>query len=130
VRIAIDTNVLVRYLTWDDPVQAAAATKVIEDAEVIAVSTIVLCEVVWALKRAYRYDRTEIARAIRGVIESRNVEADRPAAEAGLAMLIRGGDFANGVVQYDAKRGKCNRLVTFDRAFGELAGEGVVVLTP
>ena len=56
--IAVDTNVLVRYLTWDDEAQAEAAARVIESGEVVAISVIVLCELAWVLRRAYRY-RTE-----------------------------------------------------------------------
>jgi len=126
VRIAVDTNVLVRYLTWDDEAQALAAAKTIEAADAVVVPTIVLCELAWVLKRAYRYGGTEIAAAIRRIIESRTVEVDRPAAEAGLAMLAQGGDFADGVIQADAARAKC-RLVTFDRQFARLLGPAAVV---
>ena len=55
MRIAVDTNVLVRYLTWDDEQQAVEAADAIEGADEIVVPTIVLCELVWVLKRAYRY---------------------------------------------------------------------------
>jgi len=44
VSIPVDTNVLVRYLTWDEEAQAEAAARVIESGEVVAISTIVLCE--------------------------------------------------------------------------------------
>ena len=126
--IAVDTNVLVRYLTWDDESQAKAAAKAIESAESVAVSTIVLCKMAWVLKRAYRYRSEEIADAIRRIITSRNVEVDRPAAEAGLRMLGRGGDFADGIVHADAKRAGCRHVVTFDEDFARLLGAGHAVL--
>jgi len=50
------------------------------------------------------------------------VEIERPAAEAGIAMLARGRDFANGVVRHEADRAKCDRLVTFDQGFARLLG--------
>ena len=126
--IAVDTNVLVRYLTWDDEAQAEAAAGVIESGEVIAISTIVLCELAWVLKRAYRYRTNEIADAIRRVATSRNVDVDRHAAEAGLRMLAHGGDFADGIVQTDATRARCRHIVTFDRDFARLLDPGGVVL--
>jgi predicted nucleic-acid-binding protein len=126
--IAVDTNVLVRYLTWDDEAQAEAAAGVIESGEVIAISTIVLCQLAWVLRRAYRYRTNEIADAIRRVATSRNVDVDRHAAEAGLRMLGHGGDFADGVVQTDATRAKCRHIVTFDRDFARLLDPGGVVL--
>jgi predicted nucleic-acid-binding protein len=80
----------------------------------IVVPTIVLCELVWVLKRAYRYAGPEIISILRRLVAIRPVEIERPAAEAGIAMLARGGDFADGVVRHEADRAKCDRLVTFD----------------
>lgn len=128
MNIAVDTNVLVRYLTWDDAAQAEAAAKTIEAADAVAVSTIVLCELTWVLKRAYRYRSEQIADAIQRIIESRNVQVDRPAAEAGLGMLRRGGDFADGVIESDAMRARCRHIVTFDQHFARLIGPGRGVL--
>lgn len=116
MRIAFDTNVLVRFLTCDDEDQAALATEAIEGAETVVLSTVVLCETVWVLRRAYRLGHREIAATLRELIDSRSVELDRPATEAGLALLERGGDFADGVILFDAERAKANRLVTFDQA--------------
>jgi predicted nucleic-acid-binding protein len=126
--IAIDTNVLVRYLTWDNEAQAELAAAVIEDGETIAISTIVLCELAWVLKRAYRYQPDEIADAIQRIITSRNVDVDRPAAEAGLRLLDRGGDFADGVVCTDTTRTKCRCVATFDRDFARLLEPDQVML--
>ncbi len=126
--IAVDTNVLVRYLTWDDEAQAEAAAAVIETDEVVAISTIVLYELAWVLKRAYRYRNDEIADAIRRIIASRNIAVDRPVAEAGLNMLERGGDFADGVIKADAIRAKSRQIVTFDRDFARLLGPERAIL--
>lgn len=125
--VAVDTNILARYLTWDDLTQARAAARVIESGETIAISTIVLCELVWVLRRAYRLSATEIADAIQEIIESRNVATDRPAAETGLDLLRRGGDFADGVIRHDAERARCRHIATFDREFADLLGSAGVV---
>lgn len=126
--IAVDTNILVRYLTWDDVDQARAAARVLEGGETVAISTIVLCELVWVLKRAYRLSSAEIADALQLVIESHNVDLDRPAAEAGLDLLRRGGDFADGVILHDAGRARCRRIVTLDGEFAGLLGDTGVLL--
>jgi predicted nucleic acid-binding protein len=89
VRIAVDTNVLVRYLTWDDEGQAIEAANAIEGADAIVVPTIVLCELVWVLKRAYRYAGPEIIGILRRLVAICAVEIERPAAEAGIAMLAQ-----------------------------------------
>jgi len=128
VRIAVDTNVLVRYLTWDDEGQAIEAARAIEGADAIVVPTIVLCELVWVLKRAYRYTGREIIDILRRFVAIRAVEIDRPAAEAGIAMLTRGGDFAEGVIRQEADRANCGRLVTLDQGFARLPGPDKMVL--
>lgn len=128
MRIAVDTNVLVRYLTWDDQGQAIEAADAIEGADEIVAPTIVLCELVWVLKRAYRYTVLEIIDILRRLVAIRAVEIERPAAEAGIAMLARGGDFADGVVRYETDRAKCDRLVTFDQGFARLVDPGKVAL--
>ena len=128
MKIAVDTNVLVRYLTWDDEKQAIEAASAIEAADAIVVPTIVLCELVWVLKRAYRYAGQEIVDILRRLVAIRTVEVERPAAEAGIAMLADGGDFADGVVRHEADRAKCDRVVTFDQSFARLLGPDKVAL--
>ena len=121
MRIALDTNVLVRYLTWDDDIQSPLSAKAIEGAETVVVSSIVLCETVWVLERAYKLKAKEIAKTLKDFIVSETVEVDRPLAEAGLAALERGGDFADGVILCEAERAKVDQLVTFDQKFSKLA---------
>jgi predicted nucleic-acid-binding protein len=121
VRIALDTNVLVRYLTWDHDVQSPLSAEAIEGAETVVVSSIVLCETVWVLERAYKLKAKEIAMTLKDFIVSETVEVDRPLAEAGLTALERGGDFADGVILFEADRAKADQLVTFDQQFSKLA---------
>jgi predicted nucleic-acid-binding protein len=128
VKVAVDTNVLVRYLTWDAEEQATEAAAILEGGNVVVISTIVLCELVWVLKRAYRYATAEIVDVLRRLIQTRNIEIDRPAAEVGLQMLIQGGDFADGVIQCEAGRAKCGRVVTFDGDFARLGARAGVEL--
>ena len=117
MRIALDTNVLVRYLTWDDDIQSPLSAKAIEGAETVVVSSVVLCETVWVLERAYKLKGKEIAKTLKDFVESETIEVDRPLAEAGLAALDRGGDFADGLILFEAERAKVDHLVTFDQQF-------------
>jgi len=61
---ALDTNVLVRYLTQDEPKQAAVTTKEIEQAaakdEKLLIQPLVLCELVWVLETAYDPGKADI----------------------------------------------------------------------
>ncbi len=84
MRIAVDTNVLVRYLTWDDESQAVEAANAIEGADAIVVPTIVLCELVWVLKRAYRFAGPEIVGILRRLVATRASKSSVPPPRPGL----------------------------------------------
>ena len=114
MRIAPDTNVLVRLLMNDDPAQARAAYAEIARADLIAIPLPTLCELDWVLRRSYRRDAAAVANMIRALIGKEDVVCDRPAVEAGLTFLERGGDFADGVIAYEGERLGADVFVSFD----------------
>src|SRR5277367_4781540 len=101
VKITADTNVLVRAAVQDDPHQARLASKLLQESNLVAVPVPVLCEFVWVLRRGYKRSVVEIADAIHRLMNSANVVMNRPAVEAGLAVLQAGGDFADGAIAYE-----------------------------
>lgn len=115
MKITVDTNILVRSVVRDDRKQAAAADRILKSAEVIAVTLPCLCEFVWVLFKLYEVSREDAAAAIRALLAVANVEADRPAAEAGLAVLEAGGDFADGVIAHEGGRLGGHTFVSFDK---------------
>ena len=115
MKVTVDTNVLVRALTGDDARQSAIACDVLAKADVIALPLPVLCELVWVLSQGYGVSASEIAQAIRGLIDSRTTAVNRLAVEAGLDMLDRGGDFADGVIAYEGRWLGAEIFVSFDR---------------
>jgi len=126
VKVAVDTNVLVRAVVLDDPVQADVAARVLTDAELIAVAMPCLCEFVWVLLRVYDFQPSDVAAAIRGLLAVANVEVNRPAVEAGLSVLEAGGDFADGVIAYEGSWLGGGTFISFDKeAVALLAGQGL-----
>ena len=115
MKVAVDTNVLVRAAVRDDPAQASIATKVLTDAELIAVALPCLCEFVWVLLRVYGFQPADAAAAIRALLAAANVEVNRPAVEAGLSVLEAGGDFADGVIAYEGNWLGGEIFVSFDK---------------
>ncbi len=115
MKVTVDTNVLVRALVLDDPVQARAATEILMNAALIAVPLPCLCELVWVLRKIYAVPLEEVGLAIRTLIACANVETDRLAAEAGLMMLEAGGDFADGAIASEGKGLGGETFVSFDR---------------
>jgi predicted nucleic-acid-binding protein len=114
MRITADTNVLVRAAVMDDLAQNAIAADALLQAEVVAVTLPSLCEFVWVLTRAYKRSVTEVAAAVRALVDGASVLVDRPAVEAGLAVLERGGDFADGVIAFEGRRAGGRVFATFD----------------
>jgi predicted nucleic-acid-binding protein len=115
MKITADTNVLVRALTGDDARQSKAAQAVLRDAQVVAIALPALCELVWVLAQGYKVPSPEIAQAIRGLLNAENVAVNRTAVEAGLAVLVAGGDFADGVIAHEGSWLGADDFVSFDR---------------
>ena len=125
MKIAVDTNVLVRAVVRDHPAQARAAAKVLADADSIAIAMPCLCEFVWVLRKVYEFPVADVAAAIRALVVTANVQMNRPAVEAGLALFEAGGDFADGVIAYEGNWLGAETFVSFDKqAVALLKAEG------
>lgn len=120
MKITVGTNVLVRAVVRDDKAQAEAAARVLRSANLVAVAASSLCELVWVLRRRYELSTAEVAAAIRALTAADNVETDRPAVAAGLAMLDAGGDFADGVIAYEGRWLGAETFVSFDKKAVEM----------
>jgi predicted nucleic-acid-binding protein len=127
MKITADTNVLVRAVTEDHAYQSISAQTALKKAELVAIPIPVLCELVWVLSQGYRIPSAEIAEAIRRLVNGANVAVNRPAAEAGLALLDAGGDFADGVIAYEGNWLGADTFVSFDkRAVKLMQAQGAV----
>jgi predicted nucleic-acid-binding protein len=118
--IGVDTNVLARFITQDDPAQAAAATELfsrfsVEDPGYVAMIAVV--ELVWLLKSSYHSEHSEIARVLEALLRSRELVVER--AEL-VAQALRGyaagtADFADYLIERCGHAAECQYTVTFDR---------------
>jgi predicted nucleic-acid-binding protein len=111
--LAVDTNVAIRYLTADDPVQFAHAVAIVEGAETFVSLTVVL-EAEWVLRSAYRYTPTQIVHALRGfaglplvTVESADLMS------IALGWVEDGMDFADAL--HLAQAQFCEAFVSFDQ---------------
>ncbi|MGF9563764.1 PIN domain-containing protein [Neorhizobium sp. JUb45] len=110
-----DTNVLVRVWAGDDAIQAAQAQDAMAKAQHIYVPVPAFCEFVWVLRQIYRLSGVEIAGAIRTLISNDRVIVQLDAVTAGLSFLDAGGDFADGIVEFEGRRLGGRVFATFDR---------------
>ena len=125
VKITVDTNILIRAVVGDDKKQAQAAARLLKESTLIAVSLPCLCEFVWVLRRLYKFARQDIALAVETLAGASNVMMNRPAVDAGLAVLKAGGDFADGLIAYEGDWLGGETFVSFDKkAVSVLAKQG------
>jgi len=114
MKVTVDTNILIRAVMGDDVKQATAAAKLLQEAELIAVPTPCLCEFVWVLRRVYSLGHQDIHSALQALLSAGNVAVNRPAVDAGLALLDAGGDFADGVIAFEGQWLGGETFVSFD----------------
>ena len=125
--IALDTNVVIRFLVQDDPDQAALAGEVISGLTADAPGYVcreVMVELVWVLERAYRYSRAEVAGALEGLLAASEIEIEA-ADDVGLALFRYRDDgfgFADLMIAAAARRVGAAELVTFDRKAARIDG--------
>ncbi|WP_137132305.1 type II toxin-antitoxin system VapC family toxin [Rhizobium sp. FY34] len=120
MKISVDTNILARAVLQDHPEQGATAAKLLKEASLIAISLPCLCELVWILRRGAKLSKDEVAQTLQDLLAAGNVAMNRPAVEAGLAVLQAGGDFADGVIAYEGQWLGGETFVSFDRKAVEL----------
>lgn len=119
--IALDTNVLVRFLVGDDAGQArktkALIARLDAQQERAYVADIVLCELVWVLTRRYGFERAEVVFALRRLTAAKQLQFDSvDKVVRALAAYAGGrGDFADYLVREHAKAAGCEALFTFDK---------------
>jgi predicted nucleic-acid-binding protein len=119
--IGLDTNVLVRYLTQDDPAQTRLANELI-DAMIGAdqrcyISQTVLVELVWVLRRAYRLPRPAILDTLEKILLARHFEIEgKDAVWRALALLkAYNTDFSDCLISVKHESAGCTETVTFDQ---------------
>jgi predicted nucleic-acid-binding protein len=126
--IGIDANVLIRYLTQDDPKQSAVATRFIEgrlSAEIPGfVSTITLCEIAWVLAESYGADRKRIREVVEGLLATKQFVIERPEMVWKALRAWEGvpADFSDALIGQAAIAHGGEKTVTFDRAAARLPG--------
>lgn len=116
---AIDTNVIVRFLTGDDPAQTAKARKLIEGGDIF-VSTTVLLETEWVLRSGYGFAAGRLVQALRDFAGLPGVTLEDPQLAArALDWAGQGLDFADAL--HLARARDCTAFTSFDRKLAKAA---------
>ena len=126
--IGLDTNILVRYLAQDDPIQSAKATEIFEqrltEENPGFVSVVAMVETAWVLDRAYRLGSDEIAAAIERTlqIDVLVVENEQEVFTAMIALKQGKGSFADAIILALGAKAGCSHTLTFDHKASRLSG--------
>ena len=128
--IALDTNVLVRFLVEDDQAQTRKAKSLVQKAVAqdtpLFISDVVLCETVWVLASCYHVDRKDIVGVLRQLLRARHLKFASVdcLANAVEAFEREPGDFTDYLIREHARTAGYRAVATFDRAL--LNSEGFV----
>ena len=119
--IAVDTNVLLRYIIRDDPVQFERAAEFFNkrtSAEPAYVSLVVLAELAWVLRRHYQYSSAQILGLLKALLDTVELsfELEEVLAPYFSRMKDLKGDVADHLVALSSMNAGCRHTVTFDRA--------------
>jgi predicted nucleic-acid-binding protein len=119
--IGLDTNILVRYVMQDDPVQSATATAWIEERlspeNPGFISVIAMAETVWVLARTYGVADRDIAATIERLLQAHVlvVENEQQVFAAMIALKENQGSFADALISALGVKAGCSCTLTFDR---------------
>jgi predicted nucleic-acid-binding protein len=128
--LAIDTNVIVRYLVGDDAVQTAKSRRLIDNNDTF-VCTTVLLETEWVLRSAYGFSARECIKALSNFAGLPRVTVENASAAAtALEWAAKGLDFADGL--HLAQSAGCEEFISFDQTFAKAANSlgGIKVRAP
>lgn len=113
--IAIDTNILVRFFTQDDPAQYQKSVHIFTNEDIFIPDTVVL-ETEWVLRYAYNYEPAQITNAFRKLFGLPNVNTkDADTLALALSWHEAGLDFADAL--HLAQAAHCEHMLTFDQRF-------------
>ena len=125
--IGLDTNILIRYIVQDEPLQSRKAVKFIEqecsDESSVFINAIILCELVWVLESGYEYSREEISIVLEKILRTRQFYiADTHILWQALSdYQHKGVDFSDSYIAHYNIHSGCKTTITFDKKASRLA---------
>jgi predicted nucleic-acid-binding protein len=124
--IGLDTNILVRYLAQDDPVQSPKATKIIEgdltEGRPGFISLVTMVETVWVLDRIYRLSNPELATVVERMLQADtlSIQNEQEVFTAMIALKTGKGSFADALIGALGTWAGCTSTLTFDQKAARL----------
>ena len=125
--IGLDTNIVVRYLTHDDPSQATAAVTVTDSPSSDSpgfLSLMVIAQLVWVLEASYRFKKKEIEQVLETPLRSKELVLGRAeiVSQALRKFSASRTDFGDCLIERCGHAAECKHTVPFDRNAATGAG--------
>ncbi|MEW5715629.1 type II toxin-antitoxin system VapC family toxin [Pseudomonas sp. SB113] len=125
--IGLDTNVLVRYVTQDDPVQSPKASELIESLTTLSpgfVSLVSVVELVWVLQSCYQSAKNDIVVVLETLLRTRELTIEHAEViwQALRRFTANNADFADCLIERCAHAAGCEYTATFDLSAAKAAG--------
>ena len=117
--IGIDTNILVRIITRDDEKQTQIALDYISNnSTTFVINHIVICELVWVLESAYKYDKKQIIKALDCILKVKQFSIlEKSSIKSALKLYTETSiDFSDALIGYVNREASCEFTITFDKA--------------
>ena len=117
--IGIDTNILVRIITRDDEKQSQIALDYVSNSSTpFVINHIVICELVWVLESAYKYDKKQIIKALECILKVKQfLILEKNSVRSALKLYAETTiDFSDALIGYVNKEEGCEFTITFDKA--------------
>ena len=125
--IGLDTNVVVRYLTLDDPVQVPAAVRLMDslsEDEPGFISLVVVAELTWVLEISYKFNKASIVRVFEGLLQSKEMVIEQTELVSHALRLFAAGSagLADYLIERTGHSAGCSHTFTFDQKAAASAG--------
>lgn len=125
--IGLDTNVLVRYVTQDDPVQSAKASELIESLTATSpgfISLVSIVELVWVLQSCYQSAKSDVVTVLETLLRTRELTVEHAEViwQALRRFMANKADFADCLIERCAHAAGCEYTATFDQNAVKAAG--------
>jgi predicted nucleic-acid-binding protein len=126
--IGLDSNVILRFITQDDPVQSPIADSVFETRLTTEqpgfVSVVAMAETAWVLERRYRLTASALADALERILQIETLIVDHEEAVLAAVVAVRTGvgKFGDALIAALNEEARCERTLSFDRGALRLTG--------
>lgn len=129
--IGLDTNVIVRYLAQDDPVQSQQAGELIESLTPDApgyLPLVVVVETGWVLQESYGASRAELVAVLDTLLRTKTLVLEQAETVYKATRLFAAGnaDFADCLVECSSKAAHCDYTATFNQGAAKALGMRLV----